>query len=558
MNVRALITGAIFGAVAVSGYVIAEETALNPQTAQTNGPITPLQKLYDVQHYRLEIDVQPEERFIKGGVTVTAKALGTVSVIELDLDPRFEILAVEVNDRKTSFEKAGGKLRLMGTEIPEGQEFRAFVRYQGHPHVAKRAPWDGGFVWTKTPSGEDWIGTAVQGNGCDLYWPCKDHVYDKADRGADMTITVPDHLSAVMNGILVEEKVNDNRTKSYHWRTENPIAAYHLALNVGPFKKYEITHHNAISDEGGIPLVFYHVTDQVEKIDRLIRGDFLKQLAFFEDMLGPYPWGNEKIGIVEIPYLGMEHQTMNGYGNGFKLDPHGFDWLIQHEFAHEWFGNLMTQEGTRDFWLHEGYGFYMQPVYAQHVLGDMGYASYMWSRYNQIANCTPVVPDGEAYGNYWDDNDPYFKGAWVLHTFRRLVGDDIFWRVTRRALYDTLDPWSLSYPITPQQRNTEDFIKIANEEAGRDMAWLFDTYLKQATLPVLNIERVDEGLKLTWENVNSGKFPMSVPVMINDNLRRIEMPEGRGLVKLGKDDTYQVDPHMSVLRDFGTSPRCSR
>ncbi len=535
----------------------AEDTdELHPQTAKTNGPITPLQQLYDVQYYHLEITVQPDERFIKGDVTVTAKALGKLEMIELDLDPRFEVLSVQVMGKPASFKKDGGKLLLSGVRVSINQEFTATVQYQGYPHVAERAPWDGGFVWTKTPDGHDWIATAVQGNGCDLYWPCKDHISDKADRGADMVITVPKHLTAVMNGILVSEQKNDDETKSFHWRTVNPISAYHLALNVGPFQKYELAHHNALSGELGIPVIFYHVTKDQQKIERLIRDDFMKQLAFYESLLGPYPWGNEKIGIVEIPYLGMEHQTMNGYGNGFKLDPNGFDWLMQHEFAHEWFGNLLTQESTRDFWLHEGFGFYMQPVYAQHVLGDMGYATYMWTRYNQIGNCKPVVPDGEVYSDYFVDNDPYFKGAWVMHTLRRMIGDDKFWRIVRRALYGTSNPWSLRYPIKPQRLSTEDFMKIAIDEYDADLTWFFDVYMKQATLPVLKERRIDGGLKLVWENTSNTIFPIPVPVLINGKLNLVDMENGEGFVVLGAEDTYQIDPEMSVLRNFGTSQAC--
>ena len=249
---------------------------LHPQTAKTNGPVTALQRLYDVQHYRLQVAVQPDKKFIKGAVTITARSLDVIDVIELDLDPRFEILNAHVNGLKVTSKQVGGKLLLSGAKVIDRQEFTATVEYQGFPHVAERAPWDGGFVWTKTPDGLDWVATAVQGNGCDLYWPCKDHISDKADRGADMVITVPKHLTAVMNGVLVDETENADDTKSFHWRTVNPISAYHLALNVGPFQKYELVHHNALSGAAGIPIVFYHVTKEREKIERLILGDFVK------------------------------------------------------------------------------------------------------------------------------------------------------------------------------------------------------------------------------------------------------------------------------------------
>ncbi len=319
---------------------------------------------------------------------------------------------------------------------------------------------------------------------------------------------------------------------------------------------YELKHKNALSDDRDIPIVFYHITKDRAKLDKLIADDFVKQLTFFEKLLGPYPWGDEKIGIVEIPHLGMEHQTMNGYGNQFRLDPHGFDWLIQHEFAHEWFGNLMTQTRPRDFWLHEGFGFYMQPVYAQEVLGDAGYWSYMWSRYNQIANCKPVVASETIHDSYFESADPYYKGAWTMHTLRWLMGDEKFWQTVRRALYDTADPWSLTYPITPTRRSTEDFTAIASDEHGSDVSWLVDTYLKQATLPILKSERTSDGLRLWWENTESGDFPMPVPVKVGDKIKLVDMPSGQGFLKLLDDQAYQIDPGTKVLRDFGTSAAC--
>ena len=307
-----------------------------------------------------------------------------------------------------------------------------------------------------------------------------------------MLITVPSNLSAVMNGVLLSEKNVGDRT-TYHWSTKNPISAYHLAINIGPFSKYETEHSNALTEEP-IPVIFYHVTNDMEKIERLIEQDFIAQLEFFERTLGPYPWGEEKIGIVEIPYLGMEHQTMNGYGNGYELDPYGFDWLMQHEFSHEWFGNLMTQAGSEDFWLHEGFANYMQPVYAQQVIGDAGYWSYMWDFYNGMANCKPVVPAESVAMDYFDSNDPYYKGSWTLHTLRELIGEEAFWRSVRRLIYDTADPWSLSYPIQPTSRSNADFVRITSEEYGQDLTWFFDMYLGQAALPVLLQDRNEVGV----------------------------------------------------------------
>ncbi len=528
---------------------------LHPQTALSSGILTENQALFDVRHYRLELKVEPERKFIEGAVTMKAVAVDTLSVLELDLDPRFEVLSTSIDGEAVSFQSDAGKLLLYGLGLETGDEFTSLVSYRGRPYEAENPPWDGGFVWTETEAGEHWIATAVQGRGCDLYWPCKDHISDKPERGVDMLITVPEGLTAVMNGVLLSEDSSGGES-TYHWSTKNPISAYHVAINIGPFEKYELQHENAISDNP-IPIVFYHVSDDMEKIEKLIKKDFVEQLEFFERMLGPYPWGEEKIGIVEIPYLGMEHQTMNGYGNGYRLDPYGFDWLMQHEFSHEWFGNLMTQAASRDFWLHEGFASYMQPVYAQQTIGDAGYWSYMWDFYNGLTNCDPVVPAGSVAMDYFDSNDAYYKGSWTLHTLRGLIGDEAFWRSVRRLIFDTADPWALSYPIQPASRSSEDFVRITSEEHGADLTWFFDMYLGQAAIPVLFEDRNEEGVSFSWPASEAAVF--DIPILVTQDGIKAEysVPSNGVRFPLAADALLQVDPRVSIFRDFGTTERCT-
>jgi len=537
------------------GACVGSNPSLHPETALSSGELSVGQAMYDVKHYRLELEVFPERKRIEGSVTMRATASAAISTVELDFDPRFEILQTSINGQVANHEKAGGKLLLSGPAISPHSEFTTLVSYRGKPYEAENPPWDGGFVWTQTDSGEHWIATAVQGRGCDLYWPCKDHISDKADFGADMLITVPSNLTAVMNGALVSQNSLAGRT-TFHWRTGNPISAYHLAVNIGPFNKYEIQHESGLT-ESPFPISFYHVTNDMEKIEKLVSQDFVAQLEFFERTLGPYPWGDEKIGIVEIPYLGMEHQTMNGYGNGFELDPYGFDWLMQHEFSHEWFGNLMTQQASEDFWLHEGFANYMQPVYAQQVIGDAGYWSYMWDFYNGMANCKPVVPSETVTMEYFDSNDPYYKGSWTLHTLRGLMGEDAFWRSVRRLIYDTPDPWSLSYPIKPTQRSNADFVRIASEEYGQDLSWFFDMYIGQAAIPLLTQERDENGVSFIWPNNPEALFDIPILVTHNGKSTEYTVPSNGERFPLSEEALLQVDPRVTLFRDFGTTEACA-
>ncbi len=534
---------------------ISTNPPLHPFTATSSGALSDLQAGYDVAHYDLGIQLYPEQRSLDGDVKMTAMAVINLETIDLDFDPRFSISAAYVNERSVNHRSSGGKLFLEAGSIPAGAIFTTRVVYSGRPYEAENPPWDGGFVWRETDSGAPWIATAVQGRGCDLYWPCKDHISDKPERGADMRITVPTGLTAVMNGLLIAtDVIGDNTT--FHWRTTNPISAYHLAINVGPFQKYELSYDSILGNGLSIPVVYYHVTDDLEKIEKLIRDDFLKQLEFYERTLGPYPWGNEKIGLVEIPYLGMEHQTMNGYGNEYRLDPEGFDWLMQHEFAHEWFGNLMTQEASRDFWLHEGFANYMQPVYAQEVIGDAAFWSKMWRNYNATQNCKPVVPSDAVDMDYFDSNDPYFKGSWTLHTLRWMMGEEKFWRAVRRLIYDTPDPWSLEYPITPRFRSTEDFIHIASEEYGADLSTYFAATLFSAEMPLLEQTRTSSGLSLVFSNNPDLVLDIPVHVFSGSQPTELLIPTNGNEVPIAGSARIQIDPEVKVFRDFGTFARC--
>ncbi len=97
------------------------------------------------------------------------------------------------------------------------------------------------------------------------------------------------------------------------------------------------------------------------------------------------------MGVVETPYLGMEHQTINAYGNAYKIEDRGYDTLLQHEFSHEWFANQLTNRNADDMWLHEGLGTYMQPLYARFLHGERFMQSELQDQREGLVNAFPVV-----------------------------------------------------------------------------------------------------------------------------------------------------------------------
>jgi aminopeptidase N len=286
----------------------------------------------------------------------------------------------------------------------------------------------------------------------------------------------------------------------------------------------------------------------------------VETVGFFEATIGPYPWSDEKVGVVETPHLGMEHQTINAYGNAYKADPQGYDWLFNHEFSHEWFGNQLTNADWDDMWLHEGFATYMQPVTLQWLSGRMAYDGALFKERQQIANKHPIVSGRHQTEEAVNDpakgpgTDIYYKASWMLHTLRSLIGDGAFWRATRRLVYGRSDPKPGNFQ--PRFGSTNEFISIVNQEAHQNLNWFFDVYLRQARLPRLVTNRSGRTLLLQWRTPKGLPFPMPVDVLVDGKLQTVPMSSGRGTLQLPSEQSLvTVDPESKILRQSDAMDR---
>jgi aminopeptidase N len=518
---------------------------------------------YDVEHYALRNDVQVEQKAIAGSAAIRFKAVQEMSTLELDFDGLFTIDRIEDGAGPLEYRRDEAKLYVaLRSPVPAGASHEVTVHYHGRPLEAEAAPWAGGFVWSETPSGKPWIATAMQGEGCDIWWPCKDHPTGEP-ASMDLYFTVPGGLKAASNGVLIDVIDEGNGRSTFHWRTEVPTNTYGVALNVGPYVLIEDTYTSSNGTE--VPVQFWAIEDHEEQARELFDREFAATIEFYERTVGPYPWGQEKLGVVETPHLGMEHQTINAYGNEFRRDAYGFDWLFHHELSHEWFGNVMTHATVSDMWLHEGLGAFMQPEYTREVLGDAAFYSRMYSAYRQIKACNPIAPREELSADqlYFDDRggsgpggDIYSKGMWLVHSLRYLIGEEALWRSIRRLVYDTAHPEELSAPISARLRSTDDFMNIASDEAGQDLAWFFEVYARRGPLPVLEVTETASGLVFEWQNTGEVEFPMPIPVRVDGDMHRVEFTGNRAVLPGVREADVQVDPFMQVLRKLPIVPTC--
>ncbi len=482
----------------------------------------------------------------------TVQAAAPLAAVEFDLDPRFAIADITVDGDSLAAGAWTNDQGLLHIDLPgelaAGSSAQIGIAYSGAPRVAPGAPWNGGFVWSETPDGKPWIATAVQSEGCDLFWPCIDHPSRRVDM-LDLSVSVPEGLVDASNGRLIGSETVGGRT-TWRWQARQPNN-YGVSLQIGP---YELAQADYASRFGNtIPIRFWYLPGHKEGADRLV-GEMKDYLDFFESTIGPYPWGDEKVGLAETPHLGMEHQTINAYGENYKLAPEGFDWLMAHEFAHEWFANQLSNAGTADMWLQEGLGTYMQPLFLQWKQGDAAYVAKMWEQRQDIKSRVPLAPREFVPSAYYDDaeagwgGDIYTKGSWVMHTLRYLLGDKAFFAAVTNLVYDRDDPRPGNFDIVVA--STDDFERIAEEKSGRDLGWFFDAYFRTAPLPRLTSTRDGTTLSLAWVTPAAQPFAMPVEVKVDGKLVTVPMAEGRGTLKLPAPQAHVVlDPGAKILRD---------
>ncbi|HEY4323286.1 MAG TPA: M1 family metallopeptidase [Mucilaginibacter sp.] len=436
----------------------------------SGGKLKPEQAIMDVRHYTISLNVDFNQKSIDGYTIVDVIMAQPTKVLVFDLLDSLGVSQVLVNNKKQPFEYKDKLIRVnLNDELPAGKA-SVKVIYGGKPHVAKRPPWDDGFIWTRDSTGHQWMAITAEGTGGKLYFPCKDHPSDEPNEGVDMFITVPKDLVVAGPGLL--QKVTKKGDKAiFHWKTNYTINNYSILFNVGDFAIISRTYTTV--DGNKVPLQFYVLKEHQAKAQHHL-DVFEKTIHEQEKYFGEYPWAKEKIAICETPHLGMEHQTMNAYGNKFKYLKVGgedYDQLMHHEFGHEWWGNKVTAKDWADYWVQEGIDAFGDALYYREFEGQRSYINYFKNRvFFNIKNDLPVVMGQDIDEETAYHSDIYGKGAFFMHTLCYVIGDSVFFPTLKKFVtspehtYDNLTV-------------TDDVGHFFSTAAGRDLKPLFDLYL---------------------------------------------------------------------------------
>jgi len=321
---------------------------IQAQNLKSGGKLKPEQAIMDIRHYTVALDVDPEQKTINRYTEIDLNLLQSTTSLLFDLWHGLTIKQVWVNGKTTNFTHSADDLVriLLQQELAPGN-VKVKIAYGGTPAIAERAPWIGGFQWEKDSKGNPWIAITCQGEGAKIFFPCKDHPSDEPNEGADMMITVPKGLVVAGPGLL--QKVTTKKDRStYHWKTNYTISNYCIVFNIA---KYKVLKRMYTTVNGNKVPMEYYVLEENEVMGEKLLDLFEQSCRIQEKYFGEYPWVKERIAASETPHLGMEHQTNIAYGNKYKFTQVGgkdFDWLLHHEFGHEWWANKVN---NRD-WAH--------------------------------------------------------------------------------------------------------------------------------------------------------------------------------------------------------------
>jgi len=507
-----LFFAAIFCSLTVQAQLFPHGTEFTRQDT-LRGSITPERNWWDLQHYTLDLKVDPENRFVSGTNTMTYKVTGTPKRLQIDLQAPMQLSKAVQNGKELEIQHDGNAHFITLKENQGlGESFEITFHFSGKPIVAQRPPWDGGLTWTKDSNGLPFIANANQGIGASVWWPNKDHPSDEPDNGVLLKVEVPENLMDVSNGRLIKTEHNRKaKTKTYTWEVKNPINNYGININIGDYVHFSEKYQG---EKGELDMDYYVLRENLEKAKEQFK-DARRMMEAFEHWFGPYPFYEDGYKLVEVPYLGMEHQSSVTYGNQFgngylgrDLSGTGwglkFDFIIIHESGHEWFANNITNKDVADMWVHEGFTAYSENLFLDYFYGKEAASDYVLGTRMAINNDRPII--GKYGVNYEGSGDMYYKGANLLHTIRQIVNDDEKWREILRGLNKEF------YHQTVTTKQVEDYI---SQKAGKNLSSVFDQYLRDTRIPIFSYTVKDGTLAYRWQNVVP-HFNMPVKVWIND------------------------------------------
>jgi aminopeptidase N len=417
---------------------------------------------YDVEHYDLELQVDPASNHLESEATLSANVTSTVPLSQLDLDLRgLDVAEVLIDGDAARFERNGGEL-VVHPAVPlvPGAAFSAKIRYGGEPQPITESVLPIAVGWMKAADGSFVLS---EPEGASTWFPANDHPRDKAT--FTFHITVPDGVEAIANGELVQQLPTGHGTTRWTWELRSPMAPYLATVAVGQYRLVEE------AGPGGIT-IRHAFAERLADLATFDFGRTAEMLEVFATQFGPYPFDVYGGLVIDIRLgFALENQTLSMFDAGFVDGNRGHENTVAHELVHQWFGDSVSLARWQDIWLNEGFATYGEWLWTEHI-GGPSVLETAQAVHDQLQDS---IPPGDPGVKDLFSPSVYQRGALTLEALRLAVGDDAFFR--------TLQTYASRF--RDANATTDDFIAVAEEVAARDLSPLFQAWLYDEPLPAL-------------------------------------------------------------------------
>ena len=483
------------------------------------GSITAERAWWDVLRY--DITVAPDflHKTTAGKNVITYKVLNDHHpMMQLDLKDTLQIDSIILDQsKKLDYTKEGNVWHVQVPRQKKSSVHTLSVYFSGKVRIAPRAPWDGGWTFTRDSLGRPWMTVTCQGLGASVWYPCKDHQSDEPDKGASLTMIVPDTLVAVGNGRLQSKKDNHDGTASYTWAVVNPINNYDIIPYIGKYVNFSETY---AGEKGKLDVNYWVLDYNLDRAKNYLPSEVHNTLKSFEYWFGPYPFYEDGYKLVDVPHTGMEHQSAVAYGNWYKPGYRGrdgsgtgwgmkWDFIVVHESGHEWFGNNITTKDLADMWVHEGFINYSETLFTDYIFGPQAANEYNAGTRRGIRNDRPIIASYNV--NDQGSGDMYPKAGNMLHAIRHSMDDDVLFRKILRGLNKDF------YHQTVSSAQVEQYI---SKKTGYDYSKVFDQYLRTTQIPKLEFYLDGPKVFYRWTNCVPG---FNLPLVLKTSGIRLKI-----------------------------------
>jgi aminopeptidase N len=452
------------------------------------------ERVIDIIHYQVNLSFDFDNRKVQGEATVVFSPLAKMDSFSLDAY-RMEIKEVNLIANGAagplSFTRGEETLDIsLGRVFSPEERLTVTILYSAEPNA--------GMYFGEDPAhrGRVIIYTYGAGEMKANWLPIYTGYNDKFS--SEMIVSVPPPYSAVSNGKLVGVETRKNGDRTFHWKQDQPHSQYLIALFIGEFEKGELA-----PAFGAIPIGYWVLKGRLEEGARAFRNT-TKMVEFFSRRFNyRYPW--DKYDQVAIPDHGpgaMENTTITGIRDAVlrredapeDSGPPDFSdyysvWtaenIISHELAHSWFGNNLTCRGINYLWLNESFATYCHMLWDEESLGrerfDFDRQEALDQYLNYVKESHTIRPlEYEYYDTISDmytSQVTYLKGAIVLHTLRKILGDEDFFRAWSYFLHR----YEFSSVVS------SDFETAIAEALGKNLDWFFADWIYGGGHPIFEV-----------------------------------------------------------------------